>query len=83
MILDYLPIAMSFFSLLVVWGLISWINRQPKGSEGMQKIAAAIKEGSNAFVARQYKTIGWITIFLAILFFVWEGFILYKEYIFG
>ncbi len=65
MILDYLPIAMSVFSLLVVWGLISWINRQPKGTEKMQEIAAAIKEGSNAFVARQYKTIAWITIVLA------------------
>ncbi len=39
------------------------------GSKGMQEIAAAIKEGAEAFLKRQYTTIGWMSLALAVLLF--------------
>jgi len=39
------------------------------GSKGMQEIAAAIKEGAEAFLKRQYTTIGWLSLALAVLLF--------------
>ncbi len=65
MTLEYLPIGISVFSLAVVGFLINWIKRQPQGTAQMQKVALAIRQGSNAFVKRQYKTIGLITLLLA------------------
>lgn len=64
--IEYLPIIISVLSLAFVAHLMRWINRQPMGSEGMQRVAGAIKEGANAFVKRQYKTIAWISAALAL-----------------
>ncbi|MDO8584652.1 MAG: sodium-translocating pyrophosphatase [bacterium] len=64
--IEYLPIGISVLSLIFVAYLIVWIKRQPTGSESMQKISSAIKEGSNAFVKRQYKTIFWISVALGL-----------------
>ncbi len=43
--------------LLYVWFLWSQIFKQGTGSETMRKVADAIKEGANAFLKRQYRTI--------------------------
>ncbi|MBI3114783.1 MAG: sodium-translocating pyrophosphatase, partial [Candidatus Harrisonbacteria bacterium] len=71
--IDYLPIGVSVLSLVFVAYLIRWIRRQPLGTAAMQGIAAAIKEGANAFVKRQYRTIGWIAAALALGLFVIYG----------
>ncbi|MBI2406206.1 MAG: sodium-translocating pyrophosphatase, partial [Candidatus Harrisonbacteria bacterium] len=68
--IDYLPIGVSVLSLVFVAYLIRWIRRQPLGTAAMQGIAAVIKEGANAFVKRQYRTIGWIAVALALGLFV-------------
>ncbi len=67
--LIYIPIAAAVLSLIVVWFLIRWINAQDKGTPAIQAIGAIIKEGSNAFVRRQYKTIGLITVIVAVALF--------------
>src|SRR3989338_908415 len=67
--LEYFPIIVAFLSLFFVWWLISWIKKQSVGTAKMQEVALAIKEGANAFVKRQYKTIGWISLALAIALF--------------
>ncbi|MBI2604221.1 MAG: sodium-translocating pyrophosphatase, partial [Candidatus Harrisonbacteria bacterium] len=71
--IEYLPIGVSVLSLVFVAYLIRWIRRQPLGTAAMQGIAAAIKEGANAFVKRQYRTIGWIAAALALGLFVIYG----------
>lgn len=65
--LTYLPIIISVASLVVVLILMRWIGAQEKGTENMQRVGRAIREGANAFVRRQYKTIGLITVLVAAL----------------
>ncbi len=70
--LEYFPILISFVSLFFVWWLVSWIKKQSIGTAKMQEIASFIKEGSNAFLKRQYRTIGFISLILtAALFLVY------------
>ncbi|MBI2628056.1 MAG: sodium-translocating pyrophosphatase [Candidatus Niyogibacteria bacterium] len=68
--LEYFPIIISFVSLFFVWQLVLWIKKQPVGSPKMQEIASYIKEGSNAFLKRQYRTIGFISLILAAALFL-------------
>jgi K(+)-stimulated pyrophosphate-energized sodium pump len=53
----------------IIYGLISarWVMAQPAGTKKMQAIAAAIQEGANAYMNRQYKAISFVGIVLFIL----------------
>ncbi|HLC91060.1 MAG TPA: sodium-translocating pyrophosphatase [Candidatus Nanoarchaeia archaeon] len=64
-------------------GYLSWtILKVETGTEKMQEIAAAIKEGAMAFMARQYKTIAIFAVIIAVILavlFPWQvaaGFII-------
>lgn len=64
-------IVAGFIALLSAGGLTFYILRQPLGTERMIEIYKAIREGSKAYLRRQYKTISIISIILAaILYFV-------------
>jgi K(+)-stimulated pyrophosphate-energized sodium pump len=56
----------------VVYGLFTttWVLKQDAGSDRMQEISAAVREGANAFLNRQYKTVAMVgAVVFALLFF--------------
>lgn len=57
----------SILALFFVGFLVFWIKKQDMGTIKMQDIYEAIKKGANAFLKRQYKTIGIMAIVLAIV----------------
>ena len=70
----YVPIsqlALGAAILALAWGvfLVKWILRQPAGEGKMIEIAKAIQEGAEAYLKRQYRTIGFIGV--AIFLVLW------------
>ncbi len=67
-------LAMGASLLAVLYGVFmaSWIVKKSPGNEKMQEISAAITEGANAYMNRQYSTIG----IVGVLLFVVVGFFL-------
>jgi K(+)-stimulated pyrophosphate-energized sodium pump len=63
----------SLFALVVAGYLARYVLRQESGTSEMQLIAEAIREGAEAFLRRQYRTIGIMTASLAVVMFVCYG----------
>ncbi|MEG1930791.1 MAG: sodium-translocating pyrophosphatase, partial [Anaerovorax sp.] len=76
------PVA-GLIALLVAFSLSAWINKVDEGTDRMKEIAGYIREGSMAFLNREYKT---MVIVIVVLFLIlgfglpshsWETAILY------
>jgi K(+)-stimulated pyrophosphate-energized sodium pump len=65
-----LPLFISVVSLVFAGYLIKWVMSHDTGTEGMRKISDAIKEGAQAFLRRQNKTIISLSLVLAAVIFV-------------
>ncbi|MFH1143061.1 MAG: sodium-translocating pyrophosphatase, partial [Candidatus Eisenbacteria bacterium] len=70
-----LVIAFSVFGLLFAGYLARWVLRRSTGSEAMQRISNAIKEGAEAFLRRQNRTILVLALVFAVLLFLGYGLI--------
>jgi K(+)-stimulated pyrophosphate-energized sodium pump len=68
-----LVIAFSVFGLLFAAYLARWVLRFSTGSEAMQKISNAIKEGAEAFLRRQNRTIIGLALAFAVVLFLGYG----------
>jgi len=66
-------IAISVFGLLFAAWLARWVLRNSMGSEAMRKISNAIKQGAEAFLRRQNRTIMTLALLSAVLIFVGYG----------
>jgi K(+)-stimulated pyrophosphate-energized sodium pump len=65
----YFAIACSVAAIVVALILVRGVLAADQGTEKMQDIAKAIQEGAEAFLSRQFKTIGIIIVPLAVLMF--------------
>jgi K(+)-stimulated pyrophosphate-energized sodium pump len=65
----------SVVALIFAGYLAKYVLQQGTGTVEMQQIAAAIREGAEAFLKRQYRTIGLMTLGLAVLMFIVYGFV--------
>src|SRR2546428_5857271 len=65
-----LVIAISCFALLFAVYLARYVIQREMGTERMQEISNAIKEGAEAFLSRQNRTIVLLAALLAVLIFV-------------
>src|ERR1041384_7780501 len=69
-----LVLGLSVLALVVAWGLRGYVLRQDTGTPEMRKISDAIQEGAEAFLRRQYRTIGFLSIALGVLIYVLYAF---------
>src|SRR5438309_929616 len=68
------PIGLAgILALLYALYLITWVLRQPPGTEEMKTIARAIQEGAQAYLNRQYSIIAAIGVLIAVLLLVLQG----------
>ena len=71
--MDIMSFALICGLVGVAYGLFTttWVLKQDAGSERMQEISAAVREGANAFLNRQYKTVAMVgAVVFVLLFFV-------------
>ncbi len=68
-----LNFALICAGLAIVYGFLAsrWVLAKPTGNERMREIAAAIQEGAQAYLNRQYRTIGLVGVVLFALMF-WQ-----------
>jgi K(+)-stimulated pyrophosphate-energized sodium pump len=61
--------------LALVYGVVSikWILALPTGNDRMRAISAAVQEGAQAYLKRQYTTIGMVGVVLFVLIFAFLG----------
>ena len=66
----YFSVATALLAILVGFSLMKGVLAADQGTAKMQEIAKAIQEGAMAYLKRQFRTIGFILIPLAIVVFV-------------
>jgi len=68
----WLAVGASLLAVIYGFFMARWIIKQSAGNEKMQQISNAITEGANAYMNRQYSTIGMVGVllFLVVGFFI-------------
>ena len=69
--MDIMTFALICGAVGVAYGLFTttWVLKQDAGSPRMQEISAAVREGANAFLNRQYKTVAMVGAVVFVLLF--------------
>jgi K(+)-stimulated pyrophosphate-energized sodium pump len=61
-----LTLSIGLLGAIIPAVFIAYLERLPRGPESFVAIWRAIREGSNAYLKRQFRTIGIIAVFLAL-----------------
>ena len=69
-----LVLGLSVFALAVAGLLARWVLRQDNGTPEMRRVSDAIQEGAQAFLRRQYRTIGLLSVLLGVVIYVLYAF---------
>lgn len=75
----WISVAIGAVSLVFAWLLAKKVLAQDPGTEKMQEVSAAIKEGALAYLRQQISTMIWFVIALAVGLFALYAFYLYKD----
>src|SRR5947199_3620075 len=67
------PLVCAIAALVYGGWSISWILGKPAGNPRMQEIAAAVQQGAQAYLNRQYTTIGIVGVTLFVIIWVALG----------
>ena len=69
--MDIMSFALICGAVGVAYGLFTttWVLKQDAGNPRMQEISAAVREGANAFLNRQYKTVAMVGAVVFVLLF--------------
>ena len=83
--MDLVFIAIALGLLAVVYGFVTsrQVLSSGTGNEKMQEIAAAIQEGAQAYLKRQYTTIAIVGVVVAVLVFIFLGIIPATGFVIG
>ncbi|MEZ0120490.1 MAG: hypothetical protein SGVNAXEH_000627 [Holophagaceae bacterium] len=73
--LMYIVLGCTFAGLLFAAWLVRWVMAKDTGTPAMRKISDAIKDGAEAFLARQNRTIAYLSVLFVLLLFAGYGFI--------
>ncbi len=63
----------GLIGVLYALATASWVMKQDAGTERMRAISDAVKEGAEAFLAREYKTVAIVAVILFVLLAVFLG----------
>ncbi|MBP7829073.1 MAG: sodium-translocating pyrophosphatase [Kiritimatiellae bacterium] len=63
----YLSLGAGILALVFAWWKTAWIYKQEPGTEKMQAIGAAVREGAMAFLSREYKVLAIVVVVVAAL----------------
>lgn len=66
----FIPIALAVLGLLFMLVKMSWVKKQPAGSDRMKFISKSIKEGALAFLNAEYRLLVIFAIIAAVLLFI-------------
>ncbi|HET6645511.1 MAG TPA: sodium/proton-translocating pyrophosphatase, partial [Fimbriimonadales bacterium] len=69
----YVSLVLALLAIGVGFAIRGWVLKQSMGSEKMQEVSAAIKDGALAYLRQQFRTMGIFVVLLAIgLFFLYN-----------
>jgi len=71
--IEFYPIAASLIAIAFAIYLSWKVSNFPEGEGKMVEIASAIKEGAKAFLDRQYKTVAYVAVAVALVLYFFLG----------
>src|SRR3989344_905345 len=69
----YLTIGPAVLAILYSAYIIFWLSKQPNGDAEMQEVSLAIRQGSSAYLNRQYRSVAIVAVLLAIALWYFLG----------